>query len=178
MDEKPLFQPRISPLNLFSQFEIKELKQMLWEDEEILGLITGLYGSGIATLGVTSKRLLLVDKKWIRLSYEDIRFDKINEVKFSQQIMLASMHLLYAGQDLYFRTWYMKDLRSVAEYVQRKMFVESEADNVTDAPQPQVSTFEQNITQAKKGVLSSDGQTWERWRRATQFIFQLPQIEG
>lgn len=117
---------RISRVNFLSRREVAELPRLLMPDEQVLGIVSGFYSAGPATLCVTSKRLLLIDKKLIRLNYEDIRFEAIKEVSFSQQAFLAATRFFYAGRTLRFSSWYRKELRALAQYAQHKIFTANE----------------------------------------------------
>ena len=108
--------------NFFSNREMAELPNVLVPGEQVLAVISGMYTAGTAILCVTSRRLLLVDKKMIRLSLEDIRFESIREVHYSHQPFIASIKLYYAGREMQFRTWYKNELRIFSQLVQQKMF--------------------------------------------------------
>ena len=129
---------KISKLDFFSNQELAELPKLLLPGENVLSVISGVYTSGTAILCVTSKRLLLIDKKLVRLNFEDIRFESISEVNYSHQLFLASLNLYYAGRNLQFRTWYKDALRTLAQFIQDKMFEAREAGNrsvnMFDAP--------------------------------------------
>lgn len=113
---------KVSRISSFSRKGVSEIPNLLMNGEEVLGMISGYYTAGSAVLCVTSRRLLLVDKKWMRLNFEDIRFESISEVNYSHQLIFASVHFFYAGRDLHFRTWYKQDLRDFAQVAQSKMF--------------------------------------------------------
>jgi hypothetical protein len=120
---------KISKLDFFSNQELAELPKLLLPGENVLSVISGVYTSGTAILCVTSKRLLLIDKKLVRLNFEDIRFESISEVNYSHQLFLASLNLYYAGRSLQFKTWYKDALRTLAQFIQDKMFEAREASN-------------------------------------------------
>lgn len=113
---------RVHRVNFFNKFELDELPRVLLPDEQVLGILGGLYTAGTAILCVTSRRLLLIDKKFIRLNFEDVRFEAISEVNYSSQLVLASVQFFFGGRVLKFRSWYKKELRDVAQFVQNKMF--------------------------------------------------------
>jgi hypothetical protein len=113
---------KISKFDIFSNQELAELPKLLLPGEKVLSVISGFYAAGMAILCVTSKRLLLIDKKLIRLNFEDIRFESISEVNYSHQLILASLNLYYAGRSLQFRTWYKDALRTQAQFIQGKIF--------------------------------------------------------
>jgi|GEM_PF-3351730 len=184
---------KLSRVGFFSKWQVSELPKLLLPGEEILGIISGFYTAGNALLCVTSKRLLLVDKKWMRLSFEDIRFASIKEVNFSQQGMMASVKFYFAGRELQFRSWYRVELRMMAHLVQHKMFEATEKthyskisladqDQMPDSQeyeqiqpmesepvQPEMQTYYNNA--AMEQYLS---ERIARWRRASRFVDSLP----
>ncbi|MBP9738082.1 PH domain-containing protein [Candidatus Saccharibacteria bacterium] len=169
-------QQRLSRLSYFSRLEVAELPKLLLPGEQVLVLLSGLYSAGTATLCVTSKRLLLIDRKWTRLSYEDIRFSAIIEVQFSQQVFLASVKFYYAGRELHFRSWYKPELRSLVHFVQGRM--SSSLQTSTDVG----SVFQQNkqsVTRPKWRTADMIPMSVriERWKKATEFIESLSLVE-
>jgi hypothetical protein len=112
--------------------------------ERVLAVLSGFYTAGTAILCVTSHRLLLVDKKMVRLSFEDVRFESIREVNFSHQAIMASVKFIYAGREMQFRSWYKSELRMLAQLVQQKMF------DVRDKSHQKNNTLEDQITQAEE----------------------------
>ncbi len=117
-----VWQQPVRRVNFFNKLELEELPNVLMSGEEVLGVISGMYTAGTAILCVTTKRLLLIDKKLIRLNFEDIRFEAISEVNYSSQLMLASVQFFFGGRVLKFRSWYRHELRELAQFVQNKMF--------------------------------------------------------
>lgn len=113
-------------VNFFSGRELAELPKVLISGEQVLAVLSGMYTAGTAILCVTSHRLILIDKKLIRLSLEDIRFESIREIHYSRQPLTASIRLYYAGREMQFRTWHKKELRVLSQLVQQKMFEVSE----------------------------------------------------
>lgn len=71
--------------SLFGRKEIKELPNILWEDEVVEGMITGTYNSKIGALFATNKRLIFVDKGLLfGLKVEDFPYDKITSINMKQ----------------------------------------------------------------------------------------------
>lgn len=173
---------KLSRLSFFSRLEAAELPKLLMPDEQVLAVISGFYTAGTAILCVTSKRLLLVDKKLMRLSFEDIRFDSIKEVKYSQQVFMASVKFYFAGREMQFRSWYRNELRMLAQLAQQKMF-ESNEKRHYKAPETQDSSeqSELNAQADSPQVPSYNNPQLEkylneriaRWRRASRFIDNL-----
>lgn len=113
---------QIIRVDFFNSRELSEIPNLLMPDEQMLAVVSGFYTAGTAVLCVTSKRLLLIDKKLLRFSLEDVRFESIKEVNFSQQAFFASLKFFYAGKDMQFRTWHRRELRLLSQLVQEKMF--------------------------------------------------------
>jgi hypothetical protein len=130
--------------DFFSHRELAELPNVLVPGEQVLAVISGMYTAGTAILCVTSRRLLLVDKKMIRLSLEDIRFESIREVHYSHQPFIASIKLYYAGREMQFRTWYKNELRIFSQLVQQKMFEVRDKKEEKYSPQVDISTEVKN----------------------------------
>lgn len=182
MKKTTAYPQKLSRLNFFSRREAAEIPKLLLPDEQILGVLSGFYTAGTAVLCVTSKRILLIDKKIIRLSFEDVRFESVKEVKYSQQLVLASLKFYYAGRSMQFRSWFKPELRMLAQFVQNKMF-ETKNHHLTTATQSneELKEFAYN-SQAVPAPLSFSSPQMERylqeriarWRRASRFVDNLP----
>ena len=173
---------RVSRLNFLSRREVAEIPKLLMPGEQVMGVVSGFYLNGPATLAVTSKRLLLVDKKLLRLSFEDIRYDAIKEVSYSRQSLVASVRFFYAGRTLQFRSWYHRELRAIAQFAQHKIFeVNDEPDKTglftqdgsldvqaTNAHSETTLPYQHN--EALEKYLN---ERIARWRRASRFIDEL-----
>lgn len=178
---KTLF--KLSPFNIFSKMEVAELPKILMPHEQVLGIISGFYSVGTATLCVTSRRLLLIDKKLLRMSYEDIRFEAISEVNFSQQLLLASVKFYFAGRQVQFRSWYRRELRTLAQFTQNKMFEARQHGGVLSgdfgnlAPiYKQLSGVEEGKSEGLNQASKMPEQTHRhlaKWHKASSFIEEL-----
>ncbi len=164
-------------------------------NEQVLGVISGFYTAGTAILCVTSHRLLLVDKKLIRLSYEDVRFEAISEVNFSQQLFLASVKFYFSGRNVQFRSWYKKELRMLAQFAQNKMFesrhlagalsgdfgaltplVTQPQGQPTFPLQPKTNDNQQDLRGHSTGYQAYN--RLARWQRAGKFIEDLSVVQS
>lgn len=178
----------LTRLNFFSKREMGELPQLLLPGEKVLAVISGVYTAGTAILCVTSRRLLLVDKKFVRLSFEDIRFDSIREVNFSQQALMASIRFFYAGRDMQFRSWHRRELRMLAQMVQQKMFevreklhakepsvpLQLKSEGGDESRQAMHSQFPSILHQQSAAQLDTYlSERLDRWKKATRFVGML-----
>ena len=73
--------------------EIRELSQILMDNEKIITAVTGRYFGGFALLVATDHRLLLIDKKILFLTVDDIRYDMISEIDFNSRLFDSTTHI-------------------------------------------------------------------------------------
>ncbi|HUC87591.1 MAG TPA: PH domain-containing protein [Candidatus Binatia bacterium] len=101
--------------------ELRELKHILLDNEEIIYGVNGRYSGGFALLCVTNKRLLLVDHKPMYLSLEDIRFDMISEVDYNYRLLNATVSIFTPNKSLVFTSWSQHKLRELTKYTQTRV---------------------------------------------------------
>lgn len=101
--------------------EILELRYILIPGEQIQSCINGRYSGGFATLCATDQRILLIDKKPMYLTFEDIRYDMIAEVDYSHRLIDASINICTPNKNLIFTTWHKPDLRVMTSYLQQRV---------------------------------------------------------
>lgn len=72
--------------------EIKELPNILWNDEKIENIIMGTYNNGNGILVATNKRLVFVDKGlFFGLKVEDFPYEKISTIQYETGILLGKL---------------------------------------------------------------------------------------
>lgn len=82
----------------FGRREIKELPNILWEDEELLNLVQGMYNTANGILIATNRRLIFIDKGIFgRLKVEDFPYEKISSMLYSTGIMFGKVTLFTSG---------------------------------------------------------------------------------
>jgi hypothetical protein len=101
--------------------EIRELSRILMPGEVIAQAVVGRYENGYALLCVTDHRLLLVDKKPMFLTLEDLRFDMISEIDYSSQVMTGTVRIMTPNRKLVFTAWNQARLRNVLNYTQLRV---------------------------------------------------------
>jgi hypothetical protein len=101
--------------------EIRELANILLPDEIISGCTNGRYEGGYALLCVTNQRLLLVDKKPMFLTLEDIRFDMIAEIDYSARLLDCTLRVITPTRTLVFSAWSHHRLRTILNYTQQRV---------------------------------------------------------
>jgi hypothetical protein len=101
--------------------EIRELANILLPDEIITGCTNGRYEGGFALLCVTNLRLLLVDRKPMFLTLEDIRFDMIAEIDYSSRLLDSTIRVMTPNRTLVFSAWSGYRLREILNYTQQRV---------------------------------------------------------
>lgn len=101
--------------------EIRELRNILVPGEVIAQCANGRYENGYALLVVTNHRLLLIDKKPMFLTLEDIRFDMISEIDYSAQMIEGTIVIMTPNRKLRFTGWNHGRLRTILNYTQLRV---------------------------------------------------------
>jgi hypothetical protein len=119
--------------------EIHELPHVLMEREKIIGLVTGRYYGGFAIMVTTDQRVLIIDKKVLFLTVEDIRYDMIAEVDYNARLFDATVTLFTVNKQHHFTSYKNKQqLRVMVSYIQQRvMEIRHYNQNLSQAPQTQ-----------------------------------------
>jgi len=106
---------------VWGRAEIRELSNVLMPEEKIAQAVNGTYEGGFAMLCVTNYRVLLIDRKPMLLTIEDIRYDMIAEVDFHNRLMGATIRVFTPMRNLVFSSWSMQRLRKCVNYIQQRV---------------------------------------------------------
>jgi hypothetical protein len=101
--------------------EIAELEHILVPHELIQYCMNGRYEGGFALLCITDQRIILVDKKPLYLTLEDIRYDMVSEVDYSQQLLAATITVCTVNKKLTFTARKTQLLRQATAYIQNRV---------------------------------------------------------
>jgi Bacterial PH domain len=102
--------------------EIRELSQILMDNEKIITVVTGRYFGGFALLVATDHRLLLIDKKVLFLTVDDIRYDMISEIDFNSRLFDSTIHIYTVNKQHSFTSMKGKQLlRNLVGYIQQRI---------------------------------------------------------
>ena len=101
--------------------DIRELPKIMREGEMIQLMVFGRYEGGTAILCATNYRILLVDKKPMFLTVEDIRYDMVAEVDYAHYFFGATMHLRSFSKDFKFKSFRQIELRKFTSHIQNKV---------------------------------------------------------
>lgn len=103
--------------------EIRELPNILWEDEIIEKMIQGTYGevSSIGVLVATNKRLVFVDKGLIYgVRVEDFAYDKITSMEYKKGLVLGQIMMYSAGNRAQITNCDKAQVQPFVEYVRAR----------------------------------------------------------
>lgn len=106
---------------MWGRAEIRELSNVLMPDEKIAQCANGTYEGGFALLCVTNYRVLLVDRKPMLLTIEDLRYDMIVEVDFHTRVMNSTIRIFTPMRNLVFTSWSHTRLRKCVNYIQQRV---------------------------------------------------------
>lgn len=101
--------------------EVRELEHILVPRENIMYCINGRYEGGFAMICITDQRILLIDKKPLYLSLEDIRYDMVSEVDFNQRLLDATITICTLNKKLPFTALKAGLLRRATSYAQGRI---------------------------------------------------------
>src|SRR5664279_742728 len=106
---------------IWGRAEIHELENILMPDEIIAQSVNGTYEGGFALLCVTQYRVLLIDKKPMLLTVEDLRYDMIAEVDFNTRVLVSTIRIFTPMRNLVFSSWSHYRLRKLVNYIQQRV---------------------------------------------------------
>jgi len=106
---------------IWGRSEIRELSNILMPEEKIAQAVNGSYEGGFAMLCVTNYRTLLVDRKPMLLTIEDIRYDMMSEVDYSNRLLGATVRIFTPMRNLVFSSWSIVRLRKCVNYIQQRV---------------------------------------------------------
>lgn len=108
-------------VHFWNRPEVVELQHILLPGEVLEGAVNGRYEGGFATLFVTDQRILLVDKKLLHLSVEDLRYDMISEVDYGAQLASGAIRICTPTKTLAFTSFKPHALRTFTQYIQQRV---------------------------------------------------------
>ena len=122
---------------LLGRREIKELPQILWDDERVVKVIQGLYGSRNGLLVATQRRMIFVDKGMMgSLKVEEFVYDKVSSLQYETGMIFGKMTIFASGNRAEIKQVQKESVRPFADAVQALLARKSE---VPTASVPAVS---------------------------------------
>lgn len=101
--------------------ELRELPKILFEDEYLQHVVFGRYSNGFALLCATNQRILLIDKKPLYLTLEDIRYDMISDMMFNNRLIDTSLMIGTVHKSITFTCYNQARLRNFTTYLQKRV---------------------------------------------------------
>jgi hypothetical protein len=105
----------------WGQAEVRELANVLMPEETIAQCVNGTYENGFAMLCVTQYRVLLVDRKPMLLTLEEISYDMIAEVDYHTRLLNSTIRIFTPMRNLVFTSWSQHRLRKCVDYIQQRV---------------------------------------------------------
>jgi hypothetical protein len=106
---------------VWGRSEIRELSNVLMPEEIVAQAVNGSYEGGWAMLVATNYRVLLVDRKPMLLTIEDIRYDMMSEVDYHNRVFGATIRVMTPMRNLVFNSWSKPRLRKTVNYIQQRV---------------------------------------------------------
>lgn len=138
-------------ITFWGRAEMRELQHILVPEEKITHCVMGRYEGGFALLTATDRRLLLIDKKPLYLTLEDVRYDMISEVDFSHRLMDATVNIHTVNKVLKFTSMRNGHLRRLTAYLQDRVMTVRQQHMIPAQPQT-AAQFLQQPTADVSGV--------------------------
>lgn len=138
----------------FGRYEIQELPKILFDDEYLIHVVFGRYTGGFALLVATNQRVLLIDKKPMYLTLEDIRYDMISDMVFNHRLLDTSVTLGTVHKSITFTGYNQDRLRQMTTFVQKRV-MDSRRQQTYVPPQPMSGVFGEQ-EQALANTMQSD----------------------
>lgn len=142
--------------------EIKELPDILWEDENVERLLQGIYESNNGILVATNKRVIFVDKSLLgSLRVEDFPYDKISSIQYKVGVMFGKMTIFSSGNKAVISQVDKKLARVFGDYVRAKITSKTEHSSVPNSESKSqdndvISKLERLADLKEKGILSEE----------------------
>ncbi len=119
-------QTQISSLDGLQSFlgrkEIKELPNILWDDEKVENLIQGTYNNGNGILVATNKRLVFIDKGLIfGLKVEDFPYDKISSIQYETGLIFGKLTIFTTGNKAIIDNVIKSNVRTFGDWVRARI---------------------------------------------------------
>ncbi len=110
-----------SDFRFWGRSEANELPNILFPNEQIMHALNGSYEKGFGLFCATDQRLLLLDKKPLILCFEDMRYEMVSEVDYTEELLSATVTLKTPGRTLRFRSFRINRLRQLTNFIQARV---------------------------------------------------------
>lgn len=149
-----------SASKLLGRKEIKELPNILHDDERVERIVQGMYNNGIGVLVATNKRLVFVDKGLIAgVKVEDFPYDKISSIQYKTGLLFGDITIFASGNKAEISQIEKKQTRDFAESIRVRT---TPVSTPVSTPRPaaaaddMVSKLERLAELKAKGILTDE----------------------
>ena len=101
--------------------EIKQLPDILGEDESVRRLVQGMYEDRVGLLVATERRLVFVSKGWFSLTVEDFPYGRISSTQYETGLLLGKLRIHASGNRSEITHVDKTQVRRFAEFVRAKI---------------------------------------------------------
>lgn len=138
--------------------EVKELPNIIQDNERIEYLIQGLYNDGHGVLVCTNTRLIFIDKGLLYgLKVEDFPIDKIGSVSYEVGLMWGKFIITSSGNDAVIKQVDKHQIKKFAEHVTKRLNDKSSNTISNQSSQDDlVSKLERLAALKEKGILTDE----------------------
>lgn len=147
---------------LFGRKEIKELPNILWEDETLEALVQGYYAKGQGILVATNKRLIFINKGMLfGMKVEDFPYDKISSIQYETGLFLGKIIIFTSGNKAVIENIDKHQTKDFAEYVRARITRATEhaglVSRIADKSDDDVISQLERLAKLKEqGILTED----------------------
>ncbi|TNE29207.1 MAG: hypothetical protein EP346_06840 [Bacteroidetes bacterium] len=143
---------------LLKRKEIKELPNVLHDQEQILHMIQGIYSGGIGILVLTNKRMIFVDKGMMYgLKVEEFPLANINSVTFESGLLMGKVKIHSSGNGAEISNVDKDAARHFADYYSRMKHSESTASSSDSNPTVDVIGQIERLAELRdKGIITPE----------------------
>lgn len=108
-------------VNFLGKKELKELPNILWEDELPEKVVQGFYKNGNGILVCTNSRLIFINKGLMSLKVEDFPLKNISSIQYETGILMGKITIFASGNRADIGNIEKAYVRNFAEYVRAKI---------------------------------------------------------
>lgn len=148
------------PAQVLGRKELKELPNILWDDEEVLDIVQGMYGNGVGILVGTQRRLVFVDKGLLYgLKVEDFPLDKISSIQYQTGMLMGTITIFTSGNKAEIKNVAKAEARRFAEAARARMSTQAAAPSARTGTPPAPAGVGGDLTAelTKLGALKAQG---------------------
>lgn len=160
-------QSQISNLDGLETFlgrkEIKELPNVLWDDEKIENIVQGTYSNGNGILVATNKRLIFVNKGLLfGLKVEDFPYEKITTIQYETGLIFGKLTIFTSGNKAIIDNVIKAKVRVFGDWVRARISptqknILPNASYTTESPKVDIADQLERLAKMKdQGILTEE----------------------